>query len=107
MSVFFSGFVGNESEHRTNKSPENRALRAICLSRAPIHSIFVKDTQVISYLKEQTLHEINSLLPNLTLLTNSILIKLQVSIEHLRQVWYADRENLLLRTPGPVPPGTT
>ena len=28
-----------------------------------------------------------------------------VSIEHLRQVWHADRGRLLLRTPGPVPLG--
>ena len=28
-----------------------------------------------------------------------------VSIEHLRQVWHADRGRLLLRTPGPVPFG--
>ena len=28
-----------------------------------------------------------------------------VSIEHLRRVWHADRERLLLRTPGPVPFG--
>ena len=36
---FFSGFMGNESECRTNKWPENRfAVHTICLSRAPTHS---------------------------------------------------------------------
>ena len=30
----------------------------------------------------------------------------QVSIEHLRRVWHADRGALLLRIPGPVPLGT-
>ena len=29
----------------------------------------------------------------------------EVSIEHLRRVWHADRGRLLLRTPGPVPLG--
>ena len=28
---------------------------------------------------------------------------LEVSIEHLRRLWHADRGRLLLRTPGPVP----
>ena len=32
MSVFFSGFMGNESERGTNKLPEN--LFAVCLSSA-------------------------------------------------------------------------
>ena len=35
----FSGFMGNESEHRTNKSPENRfTVCVICLSHTLIHS---------------------------------------------------------------------
>ena len=39
MSVFFSGFMRNESERRTNKSREPRSgSRMICLFRAPIHS---------------------------------------------------------------------
>ena len=34
----FSGFMGNESERRTNKSREPRSGRAICLFLTPIHS---------------------------------------------------------------------
>ena len=35
----FSGFIGNESERGTNKSPENPfAVHTICLSHAKIHS---------------------------------------------------------------------
>ena len=44
---FFSGFMGNESEHGTNKSRELRSgSRTICLFRAPIHSPWTqkKDT---------------------------------------------------------------
>ena len=39
MSVFFSGFMGNESKRGTNKSREPRSgSRTICLFRATIHS---------------------------------------------------------------------
>ena len=50
MSVFFSGFMGNDSERGTNQSSENRfAVHAICLSRAPIHSQRTqkKDTHIL------------------------------------------------------------
>ena len=38
MSVFFSGFMGNESELGTNTSCEPEEVLTICLFRAPIHS---------------------------------------------------------------------
>ena len=55
----FSGFMGNESERGTNKSP-----KAICLSRAPIHSpcTHKKDTHTW---KKWTVLWINLLLENI------------------------------------------
>ena len=48
ISVFFSGFMGNESEHGTNKLSDNRfAVNAICLSRAPIRSQMNPEKSVV------------------------------------------------------------
>ena len=37
------------------------------------------------------------------IIQNLTIYQILVSIEHLQQVWHANRGRLLLRTPGPVP----
>ena len=37
------------------------------------------------------------------IIQNLTFFQILVSIEHLQRVWHANRERLLLRTPGPVP----
>ena len=62
MSVFFSGFIGNESERGANKSREPRSgSRTICLFRATIlspwtqkkdtHSLYLQCIQQGPFLK--------------------------------------------------------